>query len=520
MIPQDLPRTPGCYIFKDRQGNIIYIGKAKDLRKRASSYFQKKDHDPKTAQLVSKIDSTDFIATDTETEAFLLENNLIKTHQPKYNIDLKDSKRYAYIQITADEFPRILISRRARGNGKFYGPFTSAESRDHIIQIIKKTFRIRTCRRFPKKPCLRHHLMLCDAPCAGKISASAYQKKIDSAKMILKGQTADLIDTLNSDMLDASQKKEYERALEIRDQITAVERLSERQKMERIRKYDEDIINYLISDNRVYLMLFNVHAGTLVNKTEFDFDHIEPFFEDFIVQHYGESMVPKEIILPRQIPLPLAMFLKKRKGSKVIITAPKQGEKKKLLDLVRRNIELSYFGDHEKVEELGKHLKLKELPEVIECFDISHLSGTSTVGSMVQFRNGRPDRTQYRRFRIRTFTGIDDPRAIAEVIRRRYTRLKKEHATFPSLIVVDGGKGQLTAALAELSGIGLKIPVIALAKRLEEIHAPGITIPLRLDQKGKALLFLREIRDEAHRFAIAYNRLLRRKAIRESPDKR
>jgi excinuclease ABC subunit C len=513
--PSQLPDEPGCYLFKDDSGRVIYVGKAKNLKKRVKSYLQKSDFDPKTEALIRNIDSVDFIVTDNEVEALVLENNLIKKNRPKYNIDLRDSKRYAYIELTAEEFPRLLVSRRRdeSGGGKFFGPFVSATARDHILSTLKKTFQIRTCKRMPKKPCLRHHIDLCQAPCIGGIKSDEYSERIRAVESILKGKTDDLIKSKKLEIAEASDKLDFEHALKLRNQIEAIEWLKERQNMELSRKYDEDIINYVVADGRVHLILFNIYRGTLENKQEFEFEYVDEFLEEFLVQYYSENAVPAELILPQEIDSSLLSFLTAKRGRKVAIRVPKIGEKKQLLDLVMKNIEASFFGEIERLDDLKCALGMEDAPLVIECFDISHLSGTSTVGSMVQFRNAKPDKSNYRRFKIKTVDGIDDTRAIAEVVQRRYRRLVKEHSELPDLIVIDGGIGQLNSARKEIGKLGLKIPVISIAKKLEEVYMPGIPFPLALDKKGNALKLIQRIRDEAHRFAISYNRLLRSKEL-------
>jgi excinuclease ABC subunit C len=293
----------------------------------------------------------------------------------------------------------------------------------------------------------------------------------------------------------------------------SIEHLSEKQKMEREKKYNEDIINYEIKDNNVYLMLFNIYKGTLSNKTEFVFDFTSDFFEEFIVQYYSENSLPKELIVPRKLSTPVVTFLNNKKDRKVRVIKPEKGEKRQLLDLVLKNIDITFFSDIDKIEMLKNKLVLQDSPNVIECFDISHLSGSSTVGSMVQYRNGKPDKSNYRRFKIRTVEGIDDTAAISEVVRRRYYRLKIEDSELPDLIIIDGGRGQLNYSLQELVKLDLKIPIISIAKQFEEIYIPGRILPLKLQNKDKALQFIQEIRDEAHRFAIKYNRLLRKKEM-------
>lgn len=508
-----VPTHPGCYLFRDAEKRIIYIGKAKNLRKRVKNYFQKKEQDPKTHSLLQRTDSIDFFVTDTEVEALILENTLIKKHQPKYNINLKDAKTYAFIELTDEVFPRLCIARQKQGQGTYYGPFVSAVERDHVLQVLIRTFTLRTCRRLPKKPCLRFHLKLCDAPCIGAVLQEEYERKIRNVRLILSGNTRGLLKKLKQEMTRKSQDLDFEGALILREQISAVHHLQEHQKMQRQQTFNEDVINYLIKQGMVYLMVFNIYKGTLSTKNEFVFEATPEFFEEFMVQYYSENPIPSELIVPQRLPESLTVFLSQRRRKKVRIIVPKKAAKKQLLDLVRRNIETTFFGDLSRVEALQQQLHLQEPPQIIECIDISHLSGTSMVGSLVQFRNGKPDKTNYRRFRIRTVEGIDDVAAIAEVVRRRYSRVQREHGILPQLIIIDGGRGQLNSAIRELESINLAIPLISLAKHFEEIYLPGAPEPLHLDKKDKALLFIREIRDEAHRFAIAYNRLLRKKEL-------
>jgi excinuclease ABC subunit C len=333
------------------------------------------------------------------------------------------------------------------------------------------------------------------------------------AESVLKGDTRELIEALKAEMAERSARQEYEIALAIRDQIEAIEHLRRRQHVERRKNYDEDIVGYLARGGRVYLMLFHVDRGTLSGKQEFVFDDREEVIAEFLVQYYSENEPPKELILPEEPDVSIEAFLSRMRGSRVRVTVPQRGEKKKLLDLVMKNIEIRFFGDRLKVEALQKRLGLPELPVVVECFDISHLAGTAMVGSMVQFRCGRPDKKHYRRFRIKSVDQIDDFAAIAEVVRRRYGRLAREDGELPDLVVIDGGKGQLSAAQSELEHLGVKIPVISIAKREEEIYIPGMSLPLPLGKRDKASLYIQEIRDEAHRFAIAYNRLLRKKQV-------
>jgi excinuclease ABC subunit C len=505
-----IPHSPGCYLYSDAAGTIIYVGKAKDLRKRVTSYFRKKDHDVKTKNLVALIASVDLMVTDTETEALLLENNLIKKHQPKYNIDLKDARRYAYIEITKEPFPRIGIERQTRReDATYFGPFVSAAERDAILRVIKRIFLLRSCRKLPKRACLRYHMQSCSAPCVGAVSGNDYGLQIDRVSALLRGKGSELLAQLRSEMAECSKMQEFEKALVLRNQIAAIERLSERQHVERPKEADQDVIAYTVAGDRVYLMVFSVEKGLLSGKQEYSFDNHDDFFEEFLVLYYADRTPPEELIIPCEVGEGMAGYLSAQKGRSVQVTVPKMGEKKKLVELVEKNIGHAFMKNELKVQDLRASLELAESPEVIECFDISHLSGTAMVGSMVQFHDGVPDKKNYRRFKIKTVEGVDDFASIAEIVKRRYHRLIEEDAALPDLIIIDGGKGQLTAALGVLDGLGLDLPVIALAKREEEVYLPGEMLPRRLDEKGMALHFLQEIRDEAHRFAIAYNRLLR-----------
>jgi len=512
-LAADIPTEPGCYLFSDKNGQVIYVGKARNLKKRVNSYFQKKKLDPRTGQLVKQVTGMDFIITDNEVEALILENTLIKKYSPRYNINLKDSKNYAYIQVTADDFPRLLVVRKKTGDGEFYGPFVSGATRDDIVAVLKRSFQLRTCKKMPSKPCLRYQLNLCPAPCTGKIGVGEYADRIKRVRLVLKGKIKELIDTLEAEMKAASDRLNFEYALELRRQVEAVKSLQERQNVDRQKRYPEDVVHFAVKGQKVFLMVFNVLRGILENKQEYEFDYLEGFFQEFLARFYSENPVPREIIVPEPVDEALVDFLKRTAGHAVQVTVPQKGEKKQLLELVRKNIESAFFGQESILEDLQGKLALPDVPQVIECFDISHLSGTATVASMVQFRAARPDKGNYRRFQIKSVAGIDDVKAIGEVVRRRYARLLKEGAPLPDLVVIDGGPGQLNAALRELETLGIAIPVIAIAKQFEEIYRPGYRQPLRLSQKSRALLSIRRVRDEAHRFALAYNRLRRKKDL-------
>jgi len=510
---ESLPHLPGCYIFKDSDGTVLYVGKARDIRRRVSNYYQKQSHGPRTQALISVAKSLDFIVTNTEVEALLLENSLVKKHLPRYNIKLKDSSRYACIQLTDEMYPRIRVSRKAEGKGAFFGPFTSARERTAVFQIVRKAFGLRTCRRLPRRECLRFHLGHCSGPCIGKIDQADYAQRVRRAEFALKGEIGELISSLEGEMKELAGRQEFERALELRDEIAALQRLRERQSVERRRKFDQDVLSYREEGGSVFLMLFKVYKGTLEGKEEYVLPSSEGILEEFIARYYSENEPPEELILPEELDESLILFLSHLKGKRVRATVPHQGEKRQLLDLAKRNLEVRFFGDIEKLDALQMALRLPRKPEIIECFDISHLSGTATTGSMVQFRRGRPDKSNYRRFKIKDVEGIDDFASIAEVVRRRYSRQKLERRELPDLIIIDGGPGQLSSAQRVLREMRVKIPLISIAKEDEEIYVPGSSQPLPLKKGEKASLFIQEIRDEAHRFAIAYNRLLRKKAL-------
>ncbi|MDH7594050.1 MAG: excinuclease ABC subunit UvrC [Methanomicrobiales archaeon] len=511
--PGPLPDAPGCYIFRDASNTVIYVGKAKNLRKRVDSYFTRRETDGKTAWMVGLISDVDCIVTTNEVEALILENSLIKANQPRFNINLRDAKQYAFIHLTREEYPRICIARRMGDEGAYFGPFTSAAERDQVLSVVKKTFRLRSCRTLRRKGCLRASLGTCSAPCRGSIGKDEYAELVRQASAVLKGRAPELVKSLRSEMEERARACDFERAILLRDQIHALEHLSRRQDVARRKETDEDVINFMVHGGEVCLMLFSVHRGSLVNKKEYIFDEKDDFLEEFLVQYYSENTPPCELILPVPPGKEMEEFLSLRKGGKVTVTVPRTGTKKRLLSLVRKNIEVAHFGDKIKLEELRERLWLEEVPRVIECFDISHLAGTDEVGSMVQFRDGRPDRRHYRRFRIRSVEGIDDPAAIAEVVRRRYSRQVKEGGALPDLIVIDGGITQLRAARSTLDELGLDIPLISLAKGEEHIYTTGSSHPLSVKKHERASLFLQEIRDEAHRFAISYHRLLRSRKL-------
>jgi len=504
-----LPNSPGCYLFKDEHGVVLYVGKAKDLKKRVSNYFQKKDHDPKTALLVTKIKNIDFVMVTNEVEAFLLENNLIKKYYPYFNLDLKDSRRYAYIRLSEDELPWLEVARIRNEKGEYFGPFVSGSIRKVIMDTVSRNFKVLTQKPSPQLRKL--------------MDKEEYNKRVNQVKKILKGNVDELASELQKSMEENSKKNNFEYAITLRNQIAALETLKEKQKMEFTKTIDAHIINYEISAGEVHLLLFNVRKGVVEDKQEFVFPQKEDFLEEFLVQFYNEQNIPGEIILPVEVSSSFEEYLSKKANeteskerklkNKVKIIVPKGGEKKELLDFVSKNITATFFAGKERIEELQKALELKNPPHVIECFDISHLGGTNTVASMVSFKDGFPNKSNYRKFKIRAEANNDDLLAMREAVERRYSGTLSKSMKNPDLIVLDGGPTQLGVAVEVLNKLKLKIPVISLAKEFEEIHSPERKSSLRLDRKHKGLLMLQAIRDEAHRFANAYRKVLKRKEV-------
>ncbi len=495
-----LPSNPGCYLFKDNKGKVIYVGKAKNIKKRVSSYFLKQDHEPKTALLVSQIEDIDIMITPSEVEAFLLENNLIKNYYPKYNLDLKDSRRYAYILLHEGDYPWIEVARDRTEKGDYYGPFVSGTIRKLITDVISRTFKILTNKPSPKLKKI--------------INPRQYAQRVDQAKRILKGDVEGLIAELENKMKDSSVKTNYEYAITLRNQIVALKTLKQKQIMEMTSSIDASIINYKIVSDEVYLLVFNIRKGVLEEKQSFNFSYYEDFFNDFLIQYYDTLPIPQEIVVPIELDPALTDYLTKKANRKIIINIPQRGDKKDLLELVASNINTTFFAGSESVIALQNILNLKKIPRQIECFDISHLGGTNTVASMVSFENGLPNKSHYRKFKIRQQTNGDDYLAMKEVIERRYSGSLTASMKNPDLIVMDGGEIQLNAALSTLKRLMINIPVIALAKKFEEIYTSTKKEPIIIDKKNKGLQLLQSMRDEAHRFAVGYQRLLRKKEIR------
>ena len=511
------PRQPGCYLFKNKKSQIIYVGKAKDIKKRVKWYWRKENQDVKTKALTKEISNLDFFVTDNEVEALLLEARLIKKYQPKYNIDLKDGKRYAHLMITKEKYPRLISVRNFKISDEVYGPYTSGQSRQELVRLANRLFKLRVNKRLTKKDLERGRIRLATSPWLEDITEKYYQQRVDKVRVLLRGQTDELIDKLQSEMKHFSDNGEFELAKIRRDQIFALQNISEKQKIYLRRSYDQDVINYVQLPNKFVVQLFNINKGIISGRKEFKIkikisDGAKNNLANFISQYYFTQDIPQEIILPIKLAdeKVLEKYFSQLADRKVVITVPQKGDKLKLLTLVKKNIEVSLEAGEANLFELQTELKLAGLPKVIEAFDISNLGPTDVVGSMVRFDQGKPDKNNYRRFKIKTFQGQSDFDAMKEVVYRRYYRITKEQSRLPDLIMVDGGKPQLSAARQSLRQLGLEnIPIIALAKKEEEIYVPFGKYPLRLSKQSSALKLLQQIRDEAHRFAVSYQRLLR-----------
>ena len=512
-----IPKKTGCYLFKDKKNNIIYVGKAKNLRSRVRSYFNNSAKRIKTKKLVEKIDDIDYMITPSEVEALLLEQNLIKKHKPRYNVLLKDSKKYPYLVLTKEDFPRLIVTRRKNLKGEYFGPYTVNDLRNNIVRLLRKRFFIRTCRTFPKRPCLRYQIEICQAPCVGKVSKKEYKKNISKVRDFLKkGDTSIIIQKLKNEMKKYSDNKKYEKAKTKKEQIDAIKEIENKQIIEQKKKSFQDVINYIEKDEKVTIMVFYVRNGILTGKDKYTIDATDNFLEEFIKTYYSEKQIPKTIIIPTELKdESIINYLEKKAGRKVNLVKPKRGLKKGLLELAKKNITEKYKKEYKQLIQLKEKLNLKEEPDIIECFDISHNQGSQMVASMVRFKKGKPDKKNYRRFKIRTVKGIDDFRAIKEVVMRRYKRLIKEDRKLPNLILIDGGKIQLDFALKALNKLNLDIKTISIAKKEEEIFIHPKKDSININNKEPMMKLLIKIRDEAHRFGINYHRLRRSKSLKD-----
>lgn len=530
---QNVPLKPGVYIYKDRDGRVIYVGKAKILRHRMRSYFQAPQGlDPKVRAMMARVDDFDFIVTGSEVEALILENNLIKSYQPRYNIALRDDKTYPYLKITTGEkFPRILIAREKKDHvSRYFGPYTDVTSLRETVKLLTTIFPLRTCKtlKLNRRPCLNRDMGKCLAPCTGQVNQEDYGQAVIGILDFLEGKSQDITTTLAEEMKKAAAELDFEKAARLRDQIQAIKRISEKQKIDYETEYSMDVIGMIAGDKENLVQVFRIRAGKITGKDTFWLKRAigedEPeVIEFFLKQYYADNNdVPGEILvstLPPDTQL-VETWLRQRTGHKVEVRFPRRGKKKNLLDMVIKNAAILWeekqhqdFRSHEALVQLSQDLDLEVIPERIECFDISHLGGQETVASMVVFTGGVPDRKSYRRFKMKTNQN-DDFASMGEAVKRRLTEARQENEAFlpePDLLIIDGGLGQVNTVKLILNEMHFDIPVFGLAKKNEEIFQPGRSVPLKLSRRNEGLMLLQRIRDEAHRFAITYNRERRAK---------
>ena len=533
----NLPTTPGVYLWHDEYKRIIYVGKAVNLRNRVKSYVRKDSNRTiKVAAMMKKAVNVEVIQTKTEMEALILEATLIKEHHPKYNIMLRDDKTYPYIKVTVQEdFPRVLMVRRMERDGaKYYGPFTDVMAVHRSLKLFHRQFPLRQCRNMNvDRPCLQYHMGFCAAPCCSHIDKATYRGYIDEIIDVLEGRPAPILKQLKEDMEAASEELRFEDAARYRDQLKGLELIREKQRMV-TQRGDIDVIGIASEPTRACVQLFFIRHGKLMGRENFfikpDGDSDEVIVNEFVKQYYGgASFVPKELLLPMATEEQelFAEWFSSMKGQQVEVTVPQRGYKMDLIRMAHENAQHFLEERHRQwqyeldksggaVKKLAEALDLPRLPERMECFDISHIQGAETVASMVVFENGKPAKKEYRRFKLKTVQGTpDDFKSMVEVMERRYG--KETDWPMPDLIVIDGGKGQLSSVLPVIRATGITdVPVISLAKREEEVFVEGKSDSILLDYHSPELQLLQQIRDEAHRFAITYHRQLRGKRNLES----
>ena len=527
-----LPENPGVYIMKDAAGKIIYVGKAVVLKNRVRQYFQSsRNHTPKVRAMVAKVADFEFIMTASEVEALILECNLIKKHRPRYNISLKDDKSYPYVKVTLqDDFPRVFLTHHIRKDGaRYFGPYTNVTAVHESLKLLRRLFPLRNCKTLQDRPCLEYHIKRCLAPCAGKISKEEYGAMIRSVLMFLEGRTVDVEKELEYRMKKAAEAYHFELAARLRDQLAAVKKVAEKQNIV-TGAGDQDAIGMARSEIGVCVQVFFIRSGKMIGREHFllqgsEDESDEALLAAFLQQYYHRAtFIPREILLPMdlaEVSL-LETWLAEKKGAKVQLLVPQRGTKHDIVAMAASNAE-KFLSDEAArirqanaqtlgaVEELGRYLGLKNPPNRMECFDISHIQGSETVASMVVFEGGLPKKSDYRRFKINSTEGKpDDFLSMREVTQRRYGDLPESE--LPDLIVIDGGKGQLSSALEIIRGAGHKdVPVVGLAKQFELVFREGESEPVVLPRHSQALYLIERIRDEAHRFAITYHRKLRGK---------
>ena len=552
-----IPDAPGSYQFRDRDGRIIYVGKAKSLRSRLGSYFQK-NLPMRTATMVRTAESVEWIQVDNELEALMLEYSLIKQHRPRFNIRLVDDKSYPFLAVTeSDDWPRAMVMRGKKRKGvRYFGPFGHAYAIRETLDLLLRTFPVRTCsdnklNRHAKlgRPCLLFHIEKCSGPCVGEITPEEYDELVSDLVAFLDGDTESVIADLEQRMTGAAEAYEFEYAARLRDQLGSVRKAIEKQQMVGSRADDFDIIGTHGDELETAVQVFFVRRGRVVGRRGFIVDRVEEVDEAELIDRILEGVYseepavgyPKAVLVPTESSDPelYAAWLGALRGSQVSLRIPQRGDKRALLETVTRNAKESFTrhrlkraSDHNSrsraLNELQEHLGLEEAPLRIECYDMSHIQGTDYVGSMVVVEDGLPKKSDYRRFKIKTVDGNNDFAAMAEVLDRRLRsylldREKpiEERGKFaypPNLIVVDGGKGQLSASLAVLESLGLEeeIPIVSLAKQFEEVFVPGRSEAIRIPRQSEALYLLQRLRDESHRFAITYHRQLRGKRMTKS----
>ena len=515
----DVPTNPGVYLYRNGEGEILYVGKAKNLRSRVRSYFLGVDQPSKTRQLVLHIRSIDWIIVNNEVEALLLENKLIKQHTPKYNISLKDSKTYAYIALTREEYPRILTSRKVSPKLESFGPYTEGYTRQDLQRLVTKVFKLRTCKIMHKRACLNYHIGNCTAPCVEKISKEQYAEQVRNARMFLEGKFDKTVQVLELQMQQASVEQKFERAMELRDQIASIRLLTQRQIVDNEKRFDQDVMVFCQEEDKIHVIHMGLRKGVLLGKKEFTVDRQPLVEQEFLKAFYAVNQIPREILLNKpcwqdiEEKKALEEFLSTKRLSTVKLTVPKRGNKLSLVQLAEKNLQSSLSGGNVLVE-LQTVLNLPKLPRVIECFDISNLGQEHLVSGMVRFTDAKPDKKNYRKFKIKTVTRQDDFASMHEVITRRYKRLKEETSPLPDLIIIDGGPGQVKAAQTALNTLQLQIPMFGLAKEQEEIYKPNSQTPIQIDKNSRIMLLIRQIRDATHDFSVNYNRKRREIQLR------
>lgn len=528
---RNLTTQPGVYLWKNDKGRIIYVGKAVNLRNRVKSYVRKdSNRSPKVAAMISHAVDLETIVVANEMEALILENMLIKKHHPRYNIMLRDDKTYPYIKVTLqEEYPRITMTRRVlRDGARYFGPFADAGAVHRVLKLMKQAFHIRSCRTMKTdRPCLQYHIGNCDAPCVHYISRGEYGNLIQQAMDVLEGRGTEFIRTLQQRMEEAAENLAFEKAALYRDQLAAIDVITAQQNIVTEGGSDMDVLGIASDASQTCVQIYTIRGGKLMGRETFSLensmDETPAALAGAVLDQYyvGGSFIPGEIVAA-QVEQKEAheRQLSSLKGSRVILTVPQRGIKRKLLSMAEENAKvlleqrrLQWQHDEEKttgaVEDLARIFDLPTLPERMECFDISHTQGIETVASMVVFTDGRPDKKEYRRFKLKTVQGKpDDFKSMAEIMNRRYN---EKEWPIPDLIIIDGGKGQLHAALPIIREAGCMAPVISLAKRIEEVFVEGRSESIILSHHTPALQLLQSIRDKAHRFAITYHRKLRGK---------